>query len=88
MIINVKGSEGSLTANSTVNSARAVRLYNSHTADILITVQDDSAGTTTIGTFTAVANTVVFVEKKATEYLAANNNGGTVLVTNVGFTIS
>ena len=47
MIINVKGTEGTLTANSAVDSARCVRIYNSHTAAILISLQDDSAGTTT-----------------------------------------
>ena len=88
MIINVKGTEGTLTANSAVDSARCVRIYNSHTAAILISLQDDSAGTTVVGTFTVPANTVATMEKQAAEFISANNNGGTVKVTSVGFSIS
>jgi len=86
MILNIKGTETTLAANTNVSNARAVRLYNSHTADILITVQD--ASEVTIGTFTIVANTVEILEKSATDELVANGNGNTVFVTNLGFSIS
>jgi len=86
MILNVKGAEANLAANSTVSNARAVRVYNSHTADVLITVQDATA--VTVGSFTIQSNTVEILEKSSTDELVANNNGGAVKVTNLGFSIS
>jgi hypothetical protein len=86
MILNVKGTETTLSANTNVGNARAVRVVNKHTADVLITVQDSSE--VTIGTFTIQSNTVEILEKSATDELLANNNGGSVLVTNLGFSIS
>lgn len=86
MILNVKSAEANLAANSTVSNARAVRVYNSHTAPVLITVQDE--GEVTVGSFTIQANTVEILEKSATDELLANNNGGSIKVTNLGFSIS
>lgn len=86
MILNVKGTETTLSANTNVSNARAVRVFNKHTAAVLITIQDSSE--TTIGTFTIQSNTVEILEKSSTDELLANNNGGSVFVTNLGFSIS
>jgi hypothetical protein len=86
MILNVKGTETTLSANTNVSNARAVRVFNKHTAAVLITIQDSSE--TTIGTFSIQSNTVEILEKSSTDELLANNNGDQVLVTNLGFSIS
>lgn len=86
MILNLKTEETTLSTNTTVSSARCVRVYNGHTAAVLITVQTDA--NTAVGSFTMQANTVEIVEKAAAEEMSANNNGASVKVVNIGFSIS
>ncbi|MEC8530290.1 MAG: hypothetical protein VXY27_05310, partial [Thermoproteota archaeon] len=71
---------------SNVDSATVVRLYNNHSAALLITRKD--SGGTTIGSLTVNSKDTVILEKDYTDTLTAANNGATVKVTKVGFTIS
>ena len=84
MLIKVLAAEGNLSSASNVDSASVVRLYNGHSAALVITRKD--SGGTTIGTFTMPGNTVEVVEKKSTEAIFAAN--AAVLGAAVGYTIS
>ena len=83
MLTKVLAAEGDLSSPSNVDKATVVRLYNSHTAAIVIT-RKDSAGTT-IGRFSAVNGQVIFVEKDPTDTLTAASNGGSILVAKVAY---
>ena len=50
MLIKVLAAEGDLSSASNVDSASVVRLYNGHSAALVITRKD--SGGTTIGSFT------------------------------------
>ena len=83
MLIKVLAAEGSLTSASNVNTATVVRLYNSHTAAIVITRKN--VGGTTIGSFSAVNGEVVYVEKDPTDTLTAASQGSLQLVAKVAY---
>ena len=83
MLTKVLAAEGDLSSPSNVDKATVVRLYNSHTAAIVITRKD--SGGTTIGSFSAVNGQVIFVEKDPTDTLTAASNGGSILVAKVAY---
>jgi len=82
--IKVMASEGDLTSASNVNNATVVRLYNTHTADLLITRKTSAAAT--IGTLTVKTGAVELVEKDPTDTLEAASNGSSVKVVSIAYT--
>jgi hypothetical protein len=82
MILKPLTAETSLSANSTVGSAKLVRIYNGHTAAVLITNTDQSVS------FTMPSGSISFCQKDSTDELSANVGGSAVLVTSVAFNIS
>ena len=86
MLIKVLAAEGNLSSASNVDSARVVRLYNGHSAALVITRKD--SGGTTIGSFTLGTLQSILIEKDFTDTLTASSNGGSVKVVKVAFTIS
>ena len=85
----IKGSEvtvpNSVGAGTSFTEATVVRLVNTSTsADYVVTVQE-SAGGSTIGTFTMLRGTVEFLEKNPT-YTVSVNSGTDVKGAKVGFT--
>ena len=83
MLIKVLAAEGNLTSASNVNTATVVRLYNSHSAAIVITRKN--VGGDTIGSFSAVNGEVVYVEKDSTDTLTAASNASSILVTKIAY---
>jgi len=69
---------------STFGSATVVRLCNSTATARLVSVIDSVGGSTTIGTFTMLGNTVEILEKKSTEAIFAAD--ASVLGSAVGYT--
>ena len=86
MIIKVLAAEGDLTAASNVDSATVVRLYNGHSAVLVISRTDGSGGA--IGSLTVVNGETVILEKEPTDKLSAASNGSTVKVAKVAYNIS
>ena len=86
MLIKVLAAEGDLTSASNVDSASVVRLYNGHSAALVITRKD--SGGTTIGSFTLGTLQSIVIEKDFTDTLTAASNGASVKVVKVAFTIS
>ena len=86
MLIKVLAAEGNLSSASNVDSATVVRLYNNHSAALLITRKD--SGGTTIGSLTVNSKDTVLLEKDYTDTLEAASNGNNVKVVKVAFTIS
>ena len=72
MLIKVLAAEGDLTSASNVDSASVVRLYNGHSAALVITRKN--SGGTTIGSFTLAGNEVAYVEKVASDTLEGGSN--------------
>ena len=58
-------------AGITVDKARMVRVYNGHSSDVLVTVQQ--ADNTLIGTFTLKTKEVEYVQKNQTDEMFAAN---------------
>jgi hypothetical protein len=81
--INVMASEGDLTSASNVNNATVVRLYNTHSADLLITRK--TAAPATVGTVTVKTGTVELIEKDPTDTLEAASNGNLVKVVSIAY---
>ena len=86
MLIKVLAAEGNLSSASNVDSATVVRLYNNHSAALLITRKD--SGGTTIGSLTVNSKDTVILEKDYTDTLEAASNGATCKVVKVAFTSS
>ena len=86
MLIKVLAAEGDLTSASNVDSASVVRLYNGHSAALVITRKN--SGGTTIGSFTLGAAQSIVIEKDYSDKLSAASNGGSVKAVKVAFTIS
>ena len=78
MLIKVLAAEGDLSSASNVDSASVVRLYNGHSAALVITRKD--SGGTTIGSFTLGTLQSIVIEKDFTDTLTASSNGGSVKV--------
>ena len=87
MITLIKGTEAACGTDaagaSTFGSATAVRLVNNGGTARLVTVIDEVGGSTTIGTFTLLGNSVEIVGKKSTEAIFAAD--ATVFGAAVGF---
>ena len=86
MLIKVLAAEGDLSSASNVDSASVVRLYNGHSAALVITRKD--SGGTTIGSLTVNSKDTVILEKDYTDTLEAASNGATCKVVKIAFTIS
>ena len=86
MLIKVLAAEGDLSSASNVDSASVVRLYNGHSAALVITRKD--SGGTTLGSFTLGTLQSIVIEKDFTDTLTAASNGASVKVVKVAFTIS
>ena len=86
MLIKVLAAEGDLSSASNVDSASVVRLYNGHSAALVITRKD--SGGTTLGSFTLGTLQSIVIEKDFTDTLTASSNGASVKVVKVAFTIS
>ena len=86
MLIKVLAAEGNLSSASNVDSATVGRLYNNHSAALLITRKD--SGGTTIGSLTVNSKDTVIFEKDYTDTLEASSNGATCKVVKVAVTIS
>ena len=87
MITLIKGTQaacGTAAAGASLfGGASAVRLINTTSTARVITVIDSVGGSTTIGTFTMLGNSVEIVGKKSTEAIYAAD--ATVLGAAVGF---
>ena len=75
-----------MTSASNVDSASVVRLYNGHSAALVITRKN--SGGTTIGSFTLGAAQSIVIEKDYSDKLSAASNGASVKAVKVAFTIS
>ena len=88
MLINVKTAQAACGTDaagaSTFSSATVVRLINTTSTARVVTVVDEVGGSTTIGSFTMLGNSVEFVEKKSTEAIYAAD--ASVLGAKVGYT--
>ena len=83
MRIKVLAAQGDLTSASNVDTATVVRLFNNHSAELLITRK--LAGGTTVGSLTVNTKESVILEKDPTDTLTAGSNGGSVLVTKIAY---
>ena len=87
MITLIKGTQAACGTDaagaSLFGGASAVRLVNTTSTARVITVIDSVGGSTTIGTFTLLGNSVEIVGKKSTEAIFAAD--ATVLGAAVGF---
>ena len=87
MITLIKGTQAACGTDaagaSLFGGASAVRLINTTSTARVITVIDSVGGSTTIGTFTLLGNSVEIVGKKSTEAIYAAD--ATVLGAAVGF---
>ena len=88
MLTNVKTAQAACGTDaagaSTFSSATVVRLINTTSTARVVTVVDEVGGSTTIGSFTMLGNSVEFVEKKSTEAIFAAD--ASVLGSKVGYT--
>ncbi len=83
MLIKVLAAEGNLSSPSNVGTATVVRLYNNHSAALLITRKN--SGGDTLGSLTVNTKDTVYLEKVSTDTLTAASNGGSVLVTQIAY---
>ena len=83
MLIKVLAAERDLTSAGNVDTATVVRLYNSHSAALVITRTDSSDAT--IGSLTVKNGDTVVLEKEPTDKLSAASNGDKVKVVKVAF---
>ena len=83
MLVKVLAAEGNLSSASNVNTATVVRLFNNHSAALVITRKDSSG--TTLGSLTVNTKESVYLEKVSTDTLTAASNGGSVLVAKVAY---
>ena len=84
MVIHVLAAETDLTTPSNVGNATLVRLYNGHSAALVVSRKD--SGGTTIGSMTVLNGAVEVFEKVATDTLSVASNGSSVKVTSIAFT--
>ena len=83
MLIKLLAAEADLTSASNVGNATVVRLFNSHTAAIVITRTDSSDST--IGSITVNTKESVILEKDPTDKLSAASQGSLQLVVKVAY---
>ena len=84
MVFKVLAAEADLTSASNVSRAGLVRLYNGHSAALVVTRKN--SGGTTIGSMTVLNGAVEVFEKVATDTLSVASNGSSVKVTSIAFT--
>ena len=84
MVINLLAAEADLSSASNVGNATLVRLYNGHSAALVVTRKN--SGGTTIGSMTVLNGAVEVFEKVATDTLSVASNGSSVKVTSIAFT--
>ena len=84
MVIKLLAAEADLSSASNVGNATLVRLYNGHSAALVVSRKD--SGGSTIGSMTVLNGTVVFMEKNATDTLTASAGGASVKVVKIAFT--
>ena len=86
--ILVKGSQitvpNAVGSASSFSEATAVRLANPSATDYVVTVAETNSGSTTIGTFTLLANTSEIIEKNPTNVVFVKADTA-VLGAKVGF---
>ena len=83
MLIKVLAAETNLNAATNVGNATVVRVYNGHSAAVVITRSDSSDNT--IGSLTVKNGETVVLEKEPTDKLSAASNGDKVKVVKVAF---
>ena len=83
MLIKVLAAEGNLSSASNVDKATVVRLFNTHSAALLITRK--TAGGTTIGSLTADNGKVIYLEKDPTDTLESGSNGDKIKVVKIAY---
>ena len=83
MLIKLLAAEADLTSASNVGNATVVRLFNSHTAEIVITRTDSSDSA--IGSITVNTKESVILEKDPTDKLSAASQGSAQLVTKIAY---
>ena len=84
MVIKLLAAESDLSSASNVGNATLVRLYNGHSAALVVTRKN--SGGTTIGSMTVLNGAVEVFEKVATDTLSVASNGSSVKVTSIAFT--
>ena len=84
MVIKLLAAEADLSSASNVGNATLVRLYNGHSAALVVTRKN--SGGTTIGSMTVLNGAVEVFEKVATDTLSVASNGSSVKVTIIAFT--
>ena len=84
MVIKLLAAEADLSSASNVGNATLVRLYNGHSAALVVSRKD--SGGTTIGSMTVLNGAVEVFEKVATDTLSVASNGSSVKVTSIAFT--
>ena len=83
MVIKLVSAETNLGSVSNVNTATLVRLFNNHSAAILITRK--TAAGATIGSCTVNNKETVLLSKDPTDTLTAASNGASVLVAQIAY---
>ena len=84
MVIKLLAAEADLSSASNVGNATLVRLYNGHSAALVVSRKD--SGGNTIGSMTVLNGTVVVMEKDPTDTLTASAGGSSVKVSKIAFT--
>ena len=84
MVIKLLAAEADLSSASNVGNATLVRLYNGHSAALVVTRKN--SGGTTIGSMTVLNGAVEVFEKVATDTLSVASNGSSVKVTSIAVT--
>ena len=84
MVIKLLAAEADLSSASNVGNATLVRLYNGHSAALVVSRKD--SGGSTIGSMTVLNGAVEVFEKVATDTLSVASNGSSVKVTSIAFT--
>jgi len=83
MVIKLLAAEADLSSASNVGNATLVRLYNGHSAVLVVTRKN--SGGTTIGSMTVLNGAVEVFEKVATDTLSVASNGSSVKVAKIAF---
>jgi hypothetical protein len=83
MLIKVLAAETTLNAATNVSNATVVRLYNGHSAALVISRTD--ASDSVIGSLTVKNGETVVLEKEPTDKLSAASNGSSVKVVKVAY---
>ena len=83
MLIKVLDEEGNLSSASNVDLATVVRLYNAHSAAVVITRK--TSGGATIGSLSVGTLDTVLLEKDASDTLTAASQGSSMKVVKIAY---